>query len=73
MRHLTEDEFVMEEAAEAAIRLFETHGVPATMNHLPAINRLLRMSNLRQDPLAPEVTARAPAGRHADDNAAKRT
>jgi hypothetical protein len=73
MRHLTEDEFVMEEAAEAAIKLFETHGVPATMNHLPAINRILRTCNLRQDPLAPEVTARAPAGRHAIANAAKRT
>jgi hypothetical protein len=73
MLHLTEDEFIMEEAAEAAIKLLETHGVPASMNHLPAIMRLLRVSNLRQDPLNPEVTARAPAGKHAVVSAAKRT
>ena len=70
--HLTEDEYVTEDAAEAAIRLFETHGVPASLNHLPAIMRILRVSNLRQDPLGPEVTAQAPAGKHATNNSAKR-
>jgi hypothetical protein len=71
-RHLTENEHVMEEAAEAAIKLFETHGVPTTTNHLPAINRLLRVSNLHQDPLGPEVTIQASAGKHATNNSAKR-
>ena len=73
--HLMEEDHVAEEAAEAAIMLFEAHGAHAGIPHLPAIRRLLNDSNLHQDPLAPPTSREAiqsPSGKHATQNAVKR-